>query len=82
MSSAPAQREPSADETNVAAVAGGSWPLWSNAVRAEVYALQAVLSRPDVDPARIVYFGESIGSGAAAAVSTSALSRVSKIAQP
>lgn len=29
---------------SVAAVAGGSWALWSNAVRAEVYALQALLS--------------------------------------
>jgi fermentation-respiration switch protein FrsA (DUF1100 family) len=28
-------------------------------------ALQAVLSRPDVDPARIVYFGESIGTAVA-----------------
>jgi fermentation-respiration switch protein FrsA (DUF1100 family) len=28
-------------------------------------ALQAVLSRPDVDPARVVYFGESIGTAVA-----------------
>jgi fermentation-respiration switch protein FrsA (DUF1100 family) len=28
-------------------------------------ALQAILSRPDVDPARIVYFGESIGTAVA-----------------